>query len=305
MSDTTLAHVEALLARGEGPTLDFKEGAPPLTSKEGRAQFAKDVLAFANSVDIGEQAHILYGVQDPRRGGGVKEGATIEWPTPEQVTQVLADYTAPPPRTSFRVISTATGNVGVLSIIGVTSRPHHAARSHDGVLSPNIVYLRRDQVNGIATSREIERMIRLGMGEGGTRADQAPLRIGFVGRDRSSGTQALLVRVTNVTDTPVAGIEVLIDFEHMSERGLSARHGLLTNMFLGPGESREATFEPSQAQMTLRVVAPGTPPQMLRVLADRLGSFVGDRWLNATLRVYYRDRDGFLRQLTSELALDG
>ncbi len=143
------------------------------------------------------------------------------------------------------------------------------------------------------------------MGEGGLRADQAPLKIGFVGRDRTSGTQSLLVRVTNITDAPVAGIEVLVDFEHMSEPGLSARHGLLTNLILGPGESREATIEQSKVQMTLRVVAPGTPPRMLRVLADRLGSFVGDRWLNATLRVYYRDSDGFLHQLTSELALDG
>lgn len=275
-----------------------------LSTKEGKAVLAKDILAFANSLDVGERAFILFGVRDPRSGGGVVAIDSQEWPSAEQVAQVLADYTAPPPRTSFRVVTTTAGAVGVLSITGVSARPHHAVRAHDGILSPNIVYLRRDQLNGIASSREVEQMIRQSMGEGGRRADQAPLKIGFVGRDSTSGSRSLVVRVTNVTDTAVAGIEVLIDFQHMSEPGLSARHGLLTNMTLGPGESREATLQQSDVQMTLRTVAPGTPPQMLRVLASRLGSHIGDWWVDATLRVFYRDSDGFLHQLTSSIALD-
>lgn len=303
MSDTPIELVESLLTRTEGPTLDFKESAPRLETKADKAAFAKDVLAFANSLDVGERAFILFGVRDQRAGGGVT-GIEHEWPSPERITQVLAEYTAPPPRTSFRVVATSSGSVGVLAITGISARPHHAVRTHESILSPNIVYLRRDQVNGIATSREVEQLIRQTMGTGGVRADQAPLKVGFVGRDRTSGVEALIVRVTNITDAAVAGIEVLVDFVHMSEPGLSGRVGVLTNLTLEAGQSREATIEQSQVPMTIRAVLPGSPPQMMRVLAQRLGSHVGDRWLNATLRVYYRDRDGFLHQLTSTLALD-
>ncbi|MHB1327679.1 MAG: AlbA family DNA-binding domain-containing protein [Gemmatimonadales bacterium] len=305
MTDPTPKLVESLLRRTEGPTLDFKEHCPSLSTKEEKAEFAKDVLAFANSLDVGERAFILYGVRDARRGGGVATLQAPEWPTAERVTQLLADYTVPPPRTSFRVVVTAAGTVGVLSVTGVSARPHHAVRTHDGVLNTSFVYVRRDQVNGTATSREVEQMIRQSMGEAGRRVDQAPLRIGFIGRDRISGLNSLVVRITNATDTAVAGIEALIDFQHMSEPGLSARHGLLTNCTLDAGESREVTVDRSNVQMTIRKISVGPPLQVMRVLANRLGySHVGDWWVDATLRVYYRDRDGFLHELKASFALD-
>lgn len=242
-------------------------------------------------------------MRDGRRGGGVV--GLDSAPTAEQVTQVLADYTVPPPRTAFRLVEIPGGQVGVLSIVGVSSRPHHAARSFEGSLNPSIVYVRRDQVNAAATSREVELMIRQSLGEGGRRIDQAPLKVGFVGRDRHSGLRSLIVRVTNTTETAVAGIEVLVDFQHMSLAGLSARQGVFVNMTLAPGESREATVEVTNLQFTVRAIEVGPPPRVLRVLAERLGTHVGDWWMDAVLRVFYRDADGFLHQLTSTLSLDG
>lgn len=302
MSEISLDLVLALIARSEGPLLDFKEQAPDFDSAKGKSEFAKDVLAFANSLDAGESAFVLYGVRDARRGGGVQ--GLHAAPTAEQVSQVLSDFTAPPPKTAFRLVDTEWGRVGVLSIVGVSARPHHATRAFEGSLNPSIVYVRRDQVNAAATSREVELMIRQSLGEGGRRIDQAPLKVGFVGRDRHSGLRTLIVRVTNTTETAVAGVEVLVDFQHMSLPGLSARRGVFTNMTLAPGESREATVEVTNLQFTVRAIDPGPPPRVQRVLAERFGTHVGDWWMDAILRVFFRDADGFLHQLTSTLALD-
>ena len=294
--------VHRLSQLAESRTLEFKEVGPDFDSAKGRAEFAKDVLAIANSVDIGEHAHILYGVRDPRRGAGIV-GITSP-PTPEQVSQVIADHTVPPPQAMFRVVSTPSGQVGVLRCVGVAARPHHAVRAFEGALNPSIVYVRRDSVNSAATSQEVEQMILQRLGSTGRTLALAPLSIGFVGQDRYSGDRNVIIRVTNTTESSVAGIDVIVDFVHMSLPTLSARQGVLNNLTLLPGESREEVIHFSNLQFVLRAMETTSKPRIYRVLVNDLGSHVGDRWFNATLRVFYRGADGFLHQLTSDLALD-
>jgi predicted HTH transcriptional regulator len=62
----------ALLNLGcEAPDLDYKSDID-LKSKEGRASFAKDVIAFANNGG----GHIIVGVSEPKKGLFEKTGVT-------------------------------------------------------------------------------------------------------------------------------------------------------------------------------------------------------------------------------------
>ncbi len=291
-----------LLTMGEGRTLDLKEIWPDLGTPQARAELVKDVLAFANTLELGEAAHIIFGVKDPKRGGDLV--GVLNPPSPDQVSQILADYTVPPPRTYLRNLQHSGITLSVLTIVGSGTRPHHAVRQYTSVLNPTIIYVRRDGINGVATSQEVEGMILKKLGRPGHLIDQAPLKVGFVGQGHTQGNRTLIVRVTNIADSAVAGVDVLIDFQHIGLPALAARERLLTNMTLGPAETREAQISLSGLQFAVRNVEMTTPATIRVVAASTFTHHVGDGWLNATLRVYYRDDDGFLHELTRELALD-
>jgi len=294
--------VQRLLTQSESRLVERKERWYDLAVAQGKAELAKDVLAFANTLEEGEVAYVLFGVQDEDRGGHVV--GVSQPPSAEQVTQVLADYTVPPPRTSLRSVSLVGGEVSVLAIIPTAARPHHAVRQHTNVLNPSVVYVRRDRINGAATSQEVEAMIRSKISRLGPIVAQTPLKAGFVGQGHTDSNRTLVIRVTNVTESVVAGIDVLIDLIHIGLPQLTARERPLTNLALQPGESREAEVSLRNPQFYVRWIEEGPPARIKVSGVIDYGHHVGDRWLNAVMRVYYRDEDGFLHEITRELAID-
>lgn len=291
----------SLIAAGEGRTVEFKEILPDLSTAGGKAQMVKAVLAMANSAAAGEHAYVIFGVRDPARGAeiiGIRDS-----PTAEQISQILAAYTTPPPDTSFRVLAHASKAVGLLTVTGGSSKPHHAVREYLSDLSPTSVYVRRDRTTGIATSREVEGMLLQRLGQPGHQVDQNPLKAGFIGRGYE-GSRTILFRITNVVEETVAGIAAMVDFQHIGLPALVARQAVFGNMTLSAGESREAEIKVADLLFMLRTVEPGLHPVVRVSAVRREGSYLGDWWLNAILRVQWRDSDGFTKTTISEMALD-
>jgi hypothetical protein len=164
--------------------------------------------------------------------------------------------------------------------------------------------VRRGPINGIATSQEVEAMIRQKLGGLGDVIDQAPIKAGFVGHGHTQGARSLVLRVTNVVDAVVSGIDVLVDLQHIGLPQLTARQRPLTNVTLQPGESREVQVSIANPQFYVRYLEMSDPATIRISGATMWGRHIGDYWLNALLRVYYRDEDGFIHELRQELAID-
>ena len=83
--------LERLIAVGESDLIEFKRDWYDLTVKEGKAVFAKDVLALANTARQDAPAYLLVGVNDDKQVVGVSDP-----PSAETISQILSDYTDPP-----------------------------------------------------------------------------------------------------------------------------------------------------------------------------------------------------------------
>jgi len=290
-----------IVAGGESRLVEMKSEWPELTAG-GKATVVKHVLALANSAAAGEEAFLLFGVEDPGRGGRVL-GVT-DPPSPEAVIQILAGYTTPPPVCELRLVTLRDKTVSVLRIEGSANRPHHAVRQFSGILEPTVVYIRRGNTTGVATTREIEGMLLERIGAHRADIDKAPIRAGFVGHEMGANNRSLIVRVTNVVDYTVSGIDVLVDLEHIEMREIRARERLLTGVSLQTAESREVEFSLARPIFYHRYFDPIRPGRIDIAEIRNYGQQVGDRWLTARLRVYYRDGEGFLQEIVRELALE-
>jgi hypothetical protein len=295
------ARLAPIIAGGENRLVEIKSEWPELTPA-GKATFVKHVLALANSASAGEEAFLVFGVEDPGRGGRVL-GVT-DPPSSEAAIQILADYTTPPPVCELRLVTLGDKTVSVLRIEGSANRPHHAVRQFSGILEPTGVYIRRDNTTGVATTREIEGMLLERIGAHGAEIDKAPIRAGFVGHETGANNRSLIVRITNVVDHAVSGIDVLVDLEHIEMREIRARERLLTGITLRPAESREVEFSLARPIFYHRYFDPNNPGRIDIAEIRDYGQLIGDRWLTARLRVYYRDGEGFLQEIIRELALD-
>ena len=295
--------VQSLIGAGESRLIEFKVQWYPVNTAEGKAKLAKDILALANSTGPSEEAYLIFGVEDPSRGSTLV-GVT-EQPSPEAIAQVLADYTTPPPTITTRHIEISGRTISIICVENGAARPYHATRQFPGVLEPSLVYIRRDRTNGTATSLEIQQMLLERIGRSTAFFDAEPLQAGFVGRGHTDSNQTLVARVTNVVDKAVAGIDVMIDLEHVSMPSIMARQRLLTNAILQPRETREVELSLRQPMFFYRYFDAGNPGRLNVTGITNFGEHLGDRWLTARLRVYYRDDEGFLKELIRELAIDG
>lgn len=103
----------------------------------------------------------------------------------------------------------------------------------------------------------------------------------------------ITVRVTNVTEEPVESIwasydVILVHHPHAVYRG-----GLINNLVLGPGESREFSFRRTDSHF---YESDGTP--------IKPEGKIWSHWLDVRLYVTYRDRDGFIQQIVRKLSLE-
>jgi hypothetical protein len=286
-----------LIAAGESNAVELKREWYDLKHKEGKALLVKDVLALANTVTPDTQGFLVLGVDDERRIVGIRDA-----PDAETVSNIISAYVQPPANVQCRHHKMGEFELSVLTISWSPARPHHSLREHSGILSRDVVYVRRDRTIGTLTLPEIEVMMREKDARLGPPISGEPIQVGFVEK-ADSGRGVLVARITNVTAEAVGGVDLMIDVRNARSPELFYRGRKLGNATLPPGESREVEFRMGEIDFYLA--------RFDRVTGDRtwtsirnLGSHVGDRWLDVTLHVDYRDRDGFIRHVEKRVALD-
>jgi hypothetical protein len=275
--------------------VEFKREWYDLQHKEGKALFVKDVLALANTVDPDTTAFLFVGVDDDRNVVGIKKG-----PDAETISNIIAAYVQPPASVQCRGHKLGKVEVSVITIQWSPARPHHSIRDHPGILARDVVYVRRDRTVGTATLPEIEVMIREKDARLGPIIRGDPIQFGLVERgDPSSRT--LTARVTNVTTEPVGGVDLGIDVRNARNPELFYRGLKLSNATLEPGQSREVEFRLSEVTFYLAAFDPTTGDRKWSTVRDL--THLGDWWLDVTLHVNYRTRDGFIRHLEQRVVL--
>ena len=117
--------VKRLIARGEGPKLDFKREIH-LSSKGGQAEFAKDLMSLANTFDaMGKHGHLLIGVDDDGSIVGLQS------PVSHQSLQQAADrYCQPPVAFSYNEVLVDGRLVGVVTVPRSYRKPHKFKREY-------------------------------------------------------------------------------------------------------------------------------------------------------------------------------
>ena len=293
--------IQVLIEAGESDLLEFKREWFDLDHAEGKASLAKAVLAVANTVRPDAPGFLLFGIDDERRGSQLV--GVLAPPEPETVANVLAQYVHPPADAHCRHYPFRGQMISILTVCWSPARPHHSVREHPGILSTNVIYVRRDRTVGTATLPEIEAMIREKDARLGPVISRELIQCGFVQKSDSSGTGVVTARVTNVTTEPVGGVDVTFDVRTAWNPELFERSRRLINATLKPGESREVELRLSDVNFYVARFDPKTGK--LEVHYVRPGSYVGARWFDVTLYVYYRDRDGFIRQINQHIAVDG
>ncbi len=272
-------------APAEGRLLECKREWYDFGNAVGKANFAKDVLAIANSLSEGETGLIVVGVDDSRALVGVDES---ESPKPEQVSQILSNYTNPCPSVETKLgVVACDRRLDVVEIAWSCYHPHYSVRDLAGVLSKSHVYSRRGPMNVVLTPSEFESLIRAKGARLGASTGDEFIRVGFVEMPHD-GRGELSVRIENPTDEPVGSISATIDVATVHPKRQTFRARSLQNLELGPGESREFSFRPASL-----LVFDGM---------DRFEweSKVWSNWLNVSVHVHYRGRSGVLGRASCE-----
>ena len=233
----TVSEIEHLIRSGESSIVEFKRQWFDLERAEGKATLAKSVLALANSTAPNTSAKLILGVDDERAGSAVV--GVERPPEPERVTNLLAHYVLPPADVSCRHYEINGKTVSVIVIGWSAAGPHHSTREFPGILSTNMVYVRRDRTVGVATLPEIETMMRARIARIGSTLSDALIRCGFVQRAELGGDQSVTARITNLTAEPVGSVNATFDVRHARNPELFARVRLLFNATLTAAESRE------------------------------------------------------------------
>lgn len=298
--DLSQAQLRSFVGRGESEFLEFKRDWFDLSAAEGKAKLAKAILALSNTARPQAPAYLVFGIDETPTGLHVCGVSSV--PEPETVSSILSQYILPPAAVRCRHYEFEHRTVSLLTVEWSPARPHHSTREYPGVLSSNVVYVRRDKITGIATLPEIESMIRDKEARLGPSFSRELLRCGFVQRADSIRSTDVVARITNVTTEPVTGIDVFCDVRHARNPELFERVRRLTNAILGPGESREVVLPLRDVRFYLTVFDPESGKRHWHPMS--LGNHAGDRWLDVTLYVYYRDREGFIRSSIDRVAVD-
>jgi hypothetical protein len=290
--------VNSLISAGESDLIEFKRQWYDLEQAEGKARLAQDVLALANTVRPDAPGFLLIGVDNDRTVVGVQEP-----PKPETISNILANYIHPPADVRCRHTEIGERTVSILTVSWSPARPHYSPRQHQGILAKDVVYVRRDRTTGTLTLPEIEALIREKDAHFGPLIGREPVQCGFVQKLEAYKGSGLVARVTNVTTEPVGGIDVTIDVQSARNPDLFYRARKVVNVVLPPGESREVELHMNEIDFYLSYFNPASGERVWTRVAD-FGRYLGDPWLNATLHVHYRDRDGFIRHVEQRVALD-
>jgi|SRR5579859_4841601 len=291
--------LERLIAGRESELVEFKREWYDLQQKEGKATLAKDILALANTVRPESPGFLLIGVGDDGRVLGVKTP-----PDPETISNILSSYIHPPATVQCRHQAIGDAIISVLVVSWTPARPHHSLRSHPGILVTDVVYVRRDRTIGTITLPELEAMFREKDARLGPYVSGAPIQLGFVQKMDVYSGRPFVARVTNVTAEALSDVSVMIDVRNARNPDLFSRSRKLMNATLKPGESQEVELGNNEITFYLASFDRTSGDRRWTNVRD-VGRYEGDRWLDVTLHVTYRDRAGFLAHEERHLVLDG
>jgi hypothetical protein len=282
-----------LIRRGEADLVDFKREWHDLTDKVSRAKFVKHVLALANTATPERPGLLLYGIDDPRHGGGLV--GVPAHPPADAITDALKLLTEPMVDVRYVAVTVQGASIGVLAVLRSKFHPHWATRDVDGALSTTAFYVRKGASVAVALPAEVEAFFRekdARLGGAPAAAATHPLEVGFVEGGGWSSTPNAVLRVVNVSEEPVPSVDVIVDVRLLLHPDVFCRTRRWSAAHLGPGESKE---------VEIRV----EPDKMYRgpqYVSNALGT-LHYRWADLTAHVLYRDRAGFLQRLTREHVL--
>lgn len=282
----------AALEGHEDSDFELKQQWHDLSSKHGKAEFVKDVIALANATSPERAGHIVFGVEDARHGGRVLGVGTT--PDSEQLQQILSSYSSPVPDLKCAHIQYSGVTVSVLRVGWTPSHPYYVTRDHAGVLDSRLVYTRRGGTVGFLRPHEVEDLLRQKEMRIRLPRREQTLEAGFVESGRWRGGKAV-ARIVNLTDEPVADLSVSWDVRLPAFPALFSRVRSSNGGRLEAGETHEVELDPADQYFA----------SLDEGLDVRQGLTPGTRWFDVTLRVEFRDRSGFLRQLERHLSLGG
>jgi hypothetical protein len=147
-----------LLEQEESAHLEFKERVD-LESKEGKADFLREVMALANSSQ--SASFLIIGVENK-----TKKLVGVSDFTEEQVQQIAAEHCKPPIPFSYSSVSCKGTLIGVVEIYRSNLKPHtfktrYTYQGADGkqkIISEKHVFVRRGSTIDEATPDEIVEM---------------------------------------------------------------------------------------------------------------------------------------------------
>jgi Putative DNA-binding domain len=141
--------LEAFLANGEGPQVEFKRQTP--ADNHAKANVMKTVCAFAN----GQGGSVLFGIDDDHSIVGVSSAAVGG--LIDELTQTVGSWVEPRPTLSFETVP-LDGNVGVV----LEMRVEPGAGLHGSVRPGGVptAYVRQFAITVGARPREIEEIVR-------------------------------------------------------------------------------------------------------------------------------------------------
>jgi len=146
--------LEQLIFQPEGSKLDVKQQPWDLDTREGKAEFIKDVSAIANSPGR-ETGYIILGVTDKdRRLVGIDRNLVKG----ERLQQIVAEYIDPPFTLSITARSLLGQTVGLISVPPSSKKPHMIGKDI-GKLHTGTCYIRRGSITQRARSSDIRAMI--------------------------------------------------------------------------------------------------------------------------------------------------
>jgi hypothetical protein len=289
MTSIERERIIALTRGGETDLVELKREWWDFDSKIGKATFAKDVLAMANTLSPGESGFIIIGIEDKKAGGAVV-GVAVS-PSQETAAQVLNTYTNPVPRIKLEEVILNEKRIVVLEVVWGESHPYYATRDVESVLSSDVVYTRRAGTVGRLKPAEFESLIRAKDARLGKISERTPLSVGFVELPTAGSADRISYRIANNTEEPVINISASIDLIWLCAPKLTCRMSQLSNLTLRPGETRESDFQISNASFFNEATR--------RFERASLSSQVFD----ARLCVRYRGRDGFLHEIVCETSI--
>jgi hypothetical protein len=286
------AFVESLLGRHEDSLLDFKRECD-FESGNGKAEFAKDVLSLANAVSEGHAGLLAIGFDEIPSGSKIIGVASTKGP--EAIIQILAQHTDPVPDLRVQHFKHPQGTVCLAAVFWSPLQPHYAIREVTGVLRKDAVYYRRDRTNGTLTPQEHRTLILAAQARIRAPISLEPLQVGCVDIGAVNYSTLAVFRIQNVIDEPVSGVSVIIDIALRRNPNICNRARKITGATFNAGYSQEVQLVPADLQFY----------ENGKYLGDHhtFTSSHGNRWFDVTVHVQYRDKNGFIKEITDIVTL--